>query len=338
MAGGSGSRLWPLSTPGRPKQFLDLLGMGKSLLQLTVERFSSLSEDFWVVTGADYESIVREQLPFLPGERILLEPEGRNTAPCIAYACWKIRQKYPDANVVVTPSDAIVLEGEKFARCIRTALQAVTGTGSIVTLGIAPTEPKTGYGYICASSIEKDKVVKVNSFREKPDLATATEYLREGNYFWNAGIFVWSVETAVQQIRLHAPGIASVMDELAPSLYGKDEPEALSRLFPKCEKISIDYAVMEKSDSIYVIATDLSWSDLGTWDSLRQYIPSDGDGNSVVGAGVRLHDCKGCVVEASDNLTVVVQGLQNYIVAAADGRILVCALDHGQQVREYSQM
>ena len=207
MAGGIGSRLWPVSTPEMPKQFIDLLGVGKSLIQLTVERFLPVCNHsgIWVVTSEKYVDTVRKQLPRIPEDQILAEPVPRNTAPCIAYACWKIMQKDPDANIVVTPSDALVLKTGKFADSIRKALNFTESSDSIVTIGIHPDRPETGYGYICSTSTEEDKIVKVSEFKEKPDKATAEKYLAAGNYFWNAGIFVWSVKTIVKELRKFAP-------------------------------------------------------------------------------------------------------------------------------------
>ena len=339
MAGGIGSRLWPVSTPECPKQFIDILGVGKSLIQMTFERFLPVcgEENFWVVTSSRYSATVHEQLPSIPEDQILMEPEPRNTAPCIAYACWKIRKKFPEANVVVTPSDALVLKTEEFTRIISAALASTADSSRIVTVGIAPTRPETGYGYICSSSTEKGKIVKVKEFKEKPDLETAKTYLNEGYYFWNAGIFVWNVRTIVSQLRKYAPGIARIMDELEPSFYTEGESEALGRLFPECEKISIDYAVMEKSEDIWVVADDLGWSDLGSWGSVREHIEMDGDGNAVVGEDVRLYGCKGCVVHAADAKTVVAEGLEGYVVSVSDGRVLVCRLSQEQHIKEYSQ-
>ena len=275
MAGGIGSRLWPISTPERPKQFIDLLGIGKSLLQMTVDRFLPVCsmQNFWVVTSERYTGIVREQLPMVPASHILAEPVARNTAPCIAYACWKIARECPDANIVVTPADALVINVEKFANVIRKALNFTVMDGRIVTVGIEPSRPETGYGYICAAERRPDEVVPVLSFKEKPDLETARGYLEAGNYFWNAGIFVWNVRTIMAQMRLHAPQIAGVMDRIAASFGSWKEDETVQELFPTCEKVSIDYAVMEKSDCISVIACNIGWSDLGSFSSIREHIP-----------------------------------------------------------------
>lgn len=352
MAGGIGSRLWPVSTPGMPKQFIDLLGIGKTMIQLTVDRFRPVCDlkNFWVVTSADYVGIVKEQLPEVPAGHILAEPEPRNTAPCIAYACWKISSVSPDANIVVTPADALILNEQIFSNIIRKALNFTAEGNRIVTIGIEPTRPETGYGYIFAEEKRPEEVVKVREFKEKPDLVTAKEYLAAGTYFWNAGIFVWSAGTIVAQMRAHAPRIAEVMDRIAASFGTCTEDETVKELFPTCEKISIDYAVMEKSDEIYVVEGDLGWSDLGSYSSVKEHIPSPDDdpvpdgciadstsnGNKAVGKDVRLFDCDGCIVHAEDAGTVIVKGLEGYIVAVKGGNVLVCPLADEQRVKEYS--
>ena len=338
MAGGIGSRLWPVSTPEMPKQFIDLLGVGKSLLQLTVERFRSVAgiAGMWVVTSENYVDIVRKQLPEMPADHILAEPVPRNTAPCIAYACWRIMREDPDANIVVTPSDAIVLKTELFSEIISKALEFTASTSSIVTVGIHPDRPETGYGYICSSSKEECNVVKVNEFREKPDRETAERYLAAGNYFWNAGIFVWSVSTIVDQMRRHAPQIAGMMDKIAGTFGTEEEKAALAEFFPQCDKISIDYAVMEKSDSIYVISADLGWSDLGSWTSAGSHIAEGPDGNRVVGNDVRLIDSEGCSVHVEECRKVVVKGLKDYVVACRGGNLLVCPAADEQKIKDYA--
>ena len=338
MAGGIGSRLWPVSTPEMPKQFIDLLGVGKSLLQLTVERFRSVAgiAGMWVVTSENYVDIVRKQLPEMPADHILAEPVPRNTAPCIAYACWRIMREDPEANIVVTPSDAIVLKTELFSEIISKALEFTASTSSIVTVGIHPDRPETGYGYICSSSKEECNVVKVNEFREKPDRETAERYLAAGNYFWNAGIFVWSVSTIVDQMRRHAPQIAGMMDKIARTFGTEEEKAALAEFFPQCDKISIDYAVMEKSDSIYVISADLGWSDLGSWTSAGSHIAEGPDGNRVVGNDVRLIDSEGCIVHVEECRKVVVKGLKDYVVACRGGNLLVCPAADEQKIKDYA--
>jgi len=338
MAGGVGSRLWPLSTPDVPKQFIDVLGVGRSLIQLTVDRFAPVCapDHFWVVTGEKYVHLVKQQLPDIPEDQILAEPEGRNTAPCIAYASWKIQKKDPEANIVVTPADALVLKTAEFADTIRKALDFTEHRDAIVTVGIAPTRPETGYGYIHAAEALHGQLVKVSEFREKPDLDTALGYLEDGHYFWNAGIFVWNVETIITELRAYAPQIAGIMDQLAPAFFTASEQEQLRLLFPTCEKISIDYAVMEKSPRIYVIAEDLAWSDLGSWGSIKTHLKADEDGNSVVGGDVRLFGCQDCFVHTASEKTVVVEGLEGYIVAESKDRLLVCRLSQEQHIKEFS--
>ena len=338
MAGGIGSRLWPLSTPDVPKQFIDVLGVGRSLIQLTADRFAPVCapDHFWVVTGERYAALVQEQLPQIPREQILCEPEGRNTAPCIAYASWKIRKKDPQANIVVTPADALVLKTAEFADTISKALAFTQERDAIVTVGITPSRPETGYGYIHAVEALQGQLVKVSEFKEKPDLDTAIGYMEDGHYFWNAGIFVWNVNTIIRELSAYAPQIAEVMDQLEPSLLTEEETPQLRRLFPSCEKISIDYAVMEKSRYIYVIAEDLAWSDLGSWGSLQTHLKADEDGNTVVGGDVRLYDCQNCLVHTASEKTVVVEGLDGYIVTESKDRLLVCRLSEEQHIKEYS--
>lgn len=338
MAGGIGSRLWPLSTPENPKQFIDVLGTGKSLIQMTVDRFLPVCEmkNFWVVTSYRYVGLVAEQLPGIPREQILAEPEARNTAPCIAYACWKISLKSPGADIVVTPADALVLNTEAFADLVRQALGFAAQGERIVTIGITPDRPETGYGYICAEGEATGHVTKVQAFKEKPDLERAKSYLASGNYYWNAGIFVWTAETIVSQIRRYSPGIAEIMDRLSASFYTPSEEAALKELFPKCDKISIDYAVMEKSDDIYVVSGDLGWSDLGSWGAVGSHLEKDENGNAVVGGDVRLFGCRDCIVHAQECGTVVLEGLEKCVVAFKGGKMLVCRLSQEQRIKEFS--
>lgn len=339
MAGGIGSRFWPMSTPQYPKQFIDVMGVGKSLIQLTVERFKDIcpKENFWVVTSEKYVDIVKEQLPQIPAQHILAEPEARNTAPCIAYACWKIRKEFPQANIVVTPSDALVIDTAEFARCIAVALEKTADSQAIVTLGMKPTRPKTGYGYIAAlGEADAKGICKVEAFKEKPDVETAKGYLAAGNYFWNAGIFVWNADTITNAIRRYAPQIAGVMDELEPALFTDKEAEELKRLFPTCEKISIDYAVMEKAEDIFVLPAEFGWSDLGSWGSLRTLLPQDEAGNAKVGSRVDMYNCRNCVVHAAEEKRVVLEGLDGYIVAEKDGRLLVCRLSEEQRIKDFA--
>ena len=327
-----------MSTPEYPKQFVDVLGTGKTMIQMTVDRFAPLCpmENIWVVTSAEYVDIVREQLPELPVENILLEPAMRNTAPCIAYACWKIRRQDPYANVVVTPADALVLDVQEFRRVIGKALDFTVSEKRIVTVGIKPTRPETGYGYISAgSNVEGTSLYNVDSFREKPALQTAKEYLAAGNYLWNAGIFVWNINTIIESIRVYNPDLAQKMDLMAEAFGTACEAEKVAEIFPTCEKISIDYAVMEKADYIFTIPGDFGWSDVGTWGSLWTLLPHDADGNAVVGEHVHLNDCKGCIVHSPGDESVVLQGLEDCIVVHRGGRMLVCKLSEEQRIKDF---
>lgn len=341
MAGGIGSRFWPMSTPECPKQFIDVVGCGRSLIQLTVDRFNGICppENVWVVTSEKYVGIVREQLPEIPASNILAEPCARNTAPCIAYACWKIKKKHPNANVVVTPSDALVMDTAEFRRVVEKALRFTDQGNAIVTLGIPPTRPETGYGYIAAEdAITTDKeIFTVDAFKEKPDKDTAEKYLSAGNYFWNAGIFVWNVRTITSVMRVYAPGIAQIFDRIFPDFYTEKEQESIDKLFPTCESISIDYAVMEKAQEIYVLPASFGWSDLGTWGALHGLLPRDKSGNATVGPDIRLYDSKNCIVHTSEEKRVVVQGLDGYIIAEKDGTLLICRLDEEQRIKEFSK-
>ena len=339
MAGGIGSRFWPMSTPEYPKQFIDVLGCGRTLIQMTADRLLPLCpyENMWVVTSRNYVDIVREQLPGIPEANILAEPATRNTAPCIAYACWKIKARHPQANIVVTPSDALVVDGDEYRRLISLAMDFTVTDGTIVTVGIKPSRPETGYGYILAGDEAAPEILRVRAFKEKPDLETAKAYLADGNYFWNAGIFVWNVSTITSAIRTHAPGIAEIMDHMAPSFYTADEAETVARLFPMCEKISIDYAVMEKASGIHTIPGSFGWSDLGSWGSLRLNSSTDESGNATAGTDIHMFECEGCVVRTSSLKKVVLQGLSDYIVAEKDGSLLVCRLSEEQRIKEFSK-
>lgn len=344
MAGGVGSRFWPLSTPECPKQFVDIMGTGKSMIQMTVDRFLPLCpiEHIWVVTGECYVNTVKEHLPQLPNENILAEPVARNTAPCIAYACWKIQKKYPNANIVVTPSDAYIEDVEEFRRVVLSALTFTGKEKNIVTIGIQPTRPETGYGYIETSKRSPDledrrKVIGVSSFKEKPDLETAKGYLESGTYLWNAGIFMWNVNTITESLRRFAPALSKIMDKISDALYTEREAAMVNEFFPLCEKISIDYAVMEKADYIYTITGDFGWSDVGTWGSLKALLPQDANGNAIVGKHIHLHDCKNCIVHAPEMNSIVLSGMSDMIIAEHCGKLLFCPLQDEQKITAFEK-
>ena len=343
MAGGVGSRFWPMSTPQRPKQFIDILGCGRTLLQLTFDRFAGIcpNENIWVVTSAAYAQLVRQQLPEIPGSNILLEPCRRNTAPCIAYVSWRIKSQDPEADIVVSPSDHVVLNQQEFQRVVTSALNFTAETDAIVTLGMKPTRPETGYGYIQAdlsvACARNREIYQVDAFHEKPDLEKAKSYIAQKNFFWNSGLFVFRVGTIINALRIFAPEISEIFENLLP-VYGTDrEQQAIDERFPDCPSVSIDYAVMEKADEIYVFPADFGWSDLGTWGSLREQSPRDIQGNAVIGQKVTLYESRNCIIHAADERRVVVQGLDGYIVAEKDNTLLICRLADEQLIRQFAE-
>lgn len=343
MAGGIGSRFWPVSTPERPKQFIDVLGCGKTLIQMTADRFKELCmpENIWVVTSASYAGLVAEQLPFLRPGHILCEPCMRNTAPCIAYAAWKIKQENPDAKMVVTPSDHIVIDTTEFRRVVSASLRFIEQTGAVLTLGMKPVRPETGYGYIegdlSGTGNPDTGILKVNSFKEKPDIETARSYIERANFFWNSGVFIWNVRTIVQAISRFEPVTAGIFDRLVPYLGTGREQEMVDRFFPDCRNVSIDYAVLEKYEDIYVFPADFGWSDLGTWGSIYEQLEADGNKNVCIGKDIRLFETRNCIIDVPDGKKTVVQGLDGYIVAEKDGRLLICKMSEEQRIKDFSQ-
>ncbi|MDD7250605.1 MAG: mannose-1-phosphate guanylyltransferase [Prevotellaceae bacterium] len=339
MAGGVGSRFWPMSSENMPKQFLDIMNTGRSLLQQTVDRFEGIcpKQNIWVVTSARYADLVARQLPDIPKRNVLLEPCRRNTAPCIAYVSWSIKTVNPNANIVVTPSDAFIGNVTRYREAISQCLKFTSETDSIVTLGIQPDYPATGYGYIeadlsCASPTNNN-IYRVDSFREKPELEVALRYIRQSNYYWNAGIFIWNVNTIVNAFRVYQPEMAAFFDEIKPVLGTPREQEVINARYAECQNISVDYAIMERADEIYVYPVDMGWSDLGSWSSLHSRLPQDQHGNATVGANIRLFDSNNCIVHTSGLKQVVVQGLDGYIVAERDGVLLVCKISEEQRIK-----
>ena len=342
MAGGVGSRFWPMSTTDRPKQFIDVLGVGKSLLQLTVERFESICqpENVWVVTNKKYADMVHEQLPDMPITNILCEPCRRNTAPCIAYVSWRIKSKNPKANIVVSPSDHVVMDVPEFRRVVKDCLKFTSDSDAIVTLGMKPTRPETGYGYIqadlSANSLRNKSIFRVDSFREKPDLTTAKEYIKKNYYFWNAGIFIWNVSTIVNAFRIYQPQMAKIFETLMPVYGTQSEQAEIDRMFPECENISVDYAIMEKADEIFVCPANFGWSDLGTWGSLQEQSKKDLSGNACIGNDISLFESYNCIIHTTQEKKVVVQGLDGYIVAENNDTLLICKLSEEQRIKQFS--
>lgn len=342
MAGGVGSRIWPMSVENKPKQFIDVLGVGRSLLQLTYDRFKGLcpNENVWIVTNKKYDAWIKEQLPEVPAENILLEPCRRNTAPCIAYVSWHIKAKDPKANLVITPSDHIVMDTAEFRRVITQCLKFTSETDAILTLGMKPNRPETAYGYIQAdlssSSPRNKEIFRIDTFREKPDLKTAQKYIQQNNFFWNAGIFIWSVSTIVNAFRIYSPAISKIFENML-SIYGTDkEQEMIDLHYPECENISVDYAIMEKAEEIFVCPANFGWSDLGSWSSLYMHTRHDLYGNSLIGPDINVYDTHNCMIHTTQEKKVVVQGLDDYIVAEKDNLLLICKISEEQRIRQFS--
>lgn len=342
MAGGVGSRFWPMSTEDYPKQFVDVFDMGRTFIQQTFDNFRDIVEPdhVWVVTSQRYLELVKEQLPEIPVTNILLEPCRRNTAPCIAYVAWRIKMLNPKANLVVSPSDHFIRDKQEFNRLITEALSFTSESDAIVTLGVKPTRPETGYGYIqadlTAPSLRNSGIFRVDSFKEKPDLQTAVQYIRHPEYSWNSGIFVWRVNTIVNALRVYAPEISKIFEGLQ-DVYGTDrEQEAIDREFPKCENISVDYAILEKADEIFVMPAEFGWSDVGTWGSLHTLVTGDANNNSIVGDNVSVFETSNCMIHTKGERRVVIQGLDGYIVAEKNDTLLICKLSEEQRIKEFS--
>lgn len=339
LAGGAGSRFWPISSEELPKQFLDILGCGRTLIQLTLERFNGLipKENVWVVTAEKYREIVMEQLPEIPSSNILCEPCRRNTAPCICYVSWKIKKLNTKANIVVSPSDHLVVDIQAFQSAIDDSLSFAAETDAVVTLGLKPTRPETGYGYIKAdltySSSRKHNIFRVDEFKEKPTLEVAKEYIQSPNYLWNSGIFIWNVNTIINAFRVYEPEVSSIFEGLMP-YYGTDkEQNKIDESYPQCKNISVDYAILEKAEEIFVFPASFSWSDLGTWNSLREQSDMDKYGNVCIGDNIKLYDTYNTIVHTCNKKEVIVEGLDGYVVAEKEGKLLVCGLSEEQRIK-----
>ena len=338
MAGGIGSRFWPMSRAAYPKQFHDILGTGKTLLQQTAERFEGVcpQENIYIVTNKDYYQLCKDQLPFLTDDQILLEPVARNTAPCVAYACYKIGKKDPDANIVVSPSDHVILKEEEFKRTILKGLQATAESPILLTLGIKPSRPDTGYGYIqFKEQTEPSGINKVKTFTEKPILELAKQFLESGDFVWNAGIFLWNVQTILKAFSEHLPDIYEVFDEGKDIYYTTNENEFITTAYTQCRNISIDYGIMEKSNNVFTLLSDFGWSDLGTWKSLYETCDKD-ENQNVVDGNVMLYNTTNCLIKSTEkNKLLVVNGLDNFIVALSGDIVMVCQKDQGQMVKQF---
>ncbi len=339
MAGGVGSRFWPMSTPENPKQFLDVLGIGKSLLRLTFERLNRFipTENIYILTNSSYEQLVLDQLPELTASQVLCEPERKNTAPCIAYAAAKIHALDPNATLLISPADHLIINEKRFEEIIDVAWQTAQD-GQLVTLGIEPSRPDTGYGYIEFAKTEtavKGNACPVLQFREKPDLATAQSFLEAGTFYWNAGIFVWKSGVILAALEAHQNDIYQIFTQDQQAYGTARETEFLKAAFSACPDISIDFSVMEKATNVSVVLADFDWSDLGTWGSLTTHLQKDEQQNSLIGGQIYAFDSANCLVNVPSNKTVLLDGLQDYIVVESGDKLMVLRLSNEQKLKEY---
>lgn len=335
MAGGIGSRFWPYSRNSYPKQFLDVLGTGRSMLQMTYDRFSPFTtpDRILVVSNSKYEHLVKKQLPELLEDNLLSEPLKRDTATCIAYASYKIRKRNPRAKVIITPSDHMILQESLFQVKVKTALDTASDN-NLVTIGIKPNRPDTGYGYIQYLEEPEAMAHKVKTFTEKPNLELARTFIQSGDFVWNSGIFVWTNESIIQAFEKYMPGLAEVFEEGNSFWYTEKEAEFILNAYSLVRNISIDYGVMEKSDSVYVVLGDFVWADLGSWQGLHELQPRD-QNNNVIEANALLYDTRNSFIKANNGKLVVVQGLDNYLINESDNVLLICKLDAENRFREF---
>ena len=337
MAGGVGSRFWPASTEDTPKQFLDILGVGKSLLRLTFERFLNLvpADRILIVTNKKYKALTQIHLPELPEQNILCEPSRNNTAPCVAYTALRLKATNPDAVFVTAPSDHVILKEEAFLQKIVEAFEYVERNNAIVTLGIQPTRPDTGYGYIeVAHEDEPKEIYKVSSFKEKPNVEIAEEYLRSGNYLWNGGIFIWKAEDLINSFKINAPDIINVLTEDESQFSSPTEQAYIDRVYPNTPRISVDYAILEKATNVYTIPADIGWSDLGTWNSLHAFLDKDQNFSVTIGENTHLVDTTNTIVRSDSAKVVVIKGLDDYIVVDEPDALLIYPKGDEQEIKE----
>jgi mannose-1-phosphate guanylyltransferase len=338
MAGGIGSRFWPISRSAHPKQFIDILGSGKTLIQQTFERFLKIvpKENIFILTNESYIQLVKEQLPDLDDTQILAEPIMRNTAPCIAYGSHKILKLNPEASIVVAPSDHLILNSEEFTRCIKKSLETASKHDCLISLGIKPSRPDTGYGYIQYNTKKiDDDFFMVKTFTEKPNKELAKTFVQSGEFLWNAGIFVWSVQSILNSFKNHLPEMNDIFKEGEAVYNTKDEQEFVHTAFSQCTNISIDYGIMEKADNVYVIPSSFGWSDLGTWNSAYENMEKDYLGNAVSGENVMVIDATRCMVHGKDDKLYLLQGMDDYILVDTEDVLLICKKEKEQEIKEY---
>lgn len=340
MAGGVGSRFWPLSRKEKPKQFLDILGKGETLIQQTYRRFCSVcpAENIFVVTSTEHRELVVEQLKISP-DKVLAEPLRRNTAPCIAYGIFRIRNENPKAVIAVTPADHLIEKEDVFSDIINTAYEFSSENKALLTLGITPDRPETGYGYIQANKKKpvpgNESFLKVKTFTEKPDLEMAKVFLASGDFYWNSGIFIWSIDAIIEAFEKYLPDIYSSFEDSRKAFGTKKEQAAIASTYASCRNISIDYGIMEKADNVYVLCTDVGWSDLGTWSTLYEHSKPDRSGNTVVRGDVFSYGNSGNVINISEGKIAVLQGLKDYIIVDENDVLLIVPKDQEQNIKYY---
>jgi mannose-1-phosphate guanylyltransferase len=334
MAGGVGTRFWPMSRIARPKQFLDMLGLGKSLLQMTYERFAKFvdADKIFIVTNEQYRELILQQLPEINDFQILGEPMAKNTAPCIAYACYKIHSKDPNAVCVVAPSDHLILNESEFIKKVEQGIEFASSGNAVLTLGIKPSRPDTGYGYI--QYIENETAIKpVKTFTEKPNSELAEEFVKSGDFLWNAGIFIWRSSTIIDSFEQHLPEMAALFAEGKGAYYTKEESTFIERIYPVCSNISIDYGIIEKAENVHVIPSDFGWSDLGTWKSLHDVANKDQSNSVFIGKNIQSDDAQNNLVVSHGEKLIVVQGVSNMFILDTEDALLVCHMDDEQEVK-----
>lgn len=341
MAGGVGSRFWPLSRQAKPKQFLDILGTGRTLIQQTFDRFSSFIpvENILVVTSVRYKDLVREQLPELNEDQILMEPLRRNTAPCVAYASYKIKTRTPDANLIVAPADHLIIKEEEFVRQVKNGLSFAEQNDALLTLGIKPNRPETGYGYIQVKNKvdfdSLDNLHKVKTFTEKPNMEMARIFVDSGEFFWNSGIFIWSLHSILAALDTYLSDVSALFAKGIKLYNTEDEVHFINKTYSECQGISIDYGIMEKAQNVFVLTADFGWSDLGTWGSLYENKEKDSGGNVVNGENVLIYDTNNCIINLNDEKVAVLQGLDGYIVAESNDTLMICRKEDEQQIKQF---
>ncbi len=340
MAGGIGSRFWPMSRTSYPKQFIDILGTGRTLIQQTYDRLQRIApkENIFVVTNEDYRELVLTQCEGMHESQVLCEPSRRNTAPCIAYASYKIKAKNPKANILVAPADHLILKEDKFIENVELGLDYVEKNNALLTLGIDPSRPDTGYGYIqydSEKSNKEDKIKKVKTFTEKPDLELAKQFVESGEFSWNSGMFIWSLPAIIESFEKYLPDLNTFFKEGEKLLNTPKEEKFIKDTYSVCKSISIDYGIMEKAANVYVISADIGWSDLGTWGSIYGHLKQDENHNAVIGKNVMLYDSHDCIVSMPKDKLVVLQGLKDYIVVESNNTLLVCKKEDEQKIKEF---